>query len=195
MSADSGASLPPTYFEALYAADPDPWRFASSEYEAAKYAATLGALPRQRYRSAFEIGCSIGVLTQGLAGRCDRLLAVDVSERALRQARERCRHMPRVRFAVMQVPQTLPRQRFDLVVLSEVGYYLSIADLQRLKQALGALLQTGGHLILVHWTHEVADYPLSGDEVHELFLKSDGAFESLGGWFTGDYRLDRLQRL
>ena len=73
-------SLPPSYFEALYASDPDPWRFASSDYERDKYAATLAALPRQLYRSGLEVGCSIGVLTAMLASRCRRLLAVDVAD-------------------------------------------------------------------------------------------------------------------
>ena len=71
------ASLPSAYFEAIYQADADPWRFATSDYEREKYAATLAALPLQAYRSGFEVGCSIGVLTSQLARRCDRLLAVD----------------------------------------------------------------------------------------------------------------------
>ena len=37
-------SLPADYFAAIYARDPDPWRFAESDYERAKYAATLAAL-------------------------------------------------------------------------------------------------------------------------------------------------------
>ncbi|MFC7609312.1 SAM-dependent methyltransferase [Teichococcus aestuarii] len=65
-------SLPAAYFEALYAADPDPWRFRDSAYEAGKYAATLAALERPRYGRVLEVGCSIGVLTKQLAGRCDR---------------------------------------------------------------------------------------------------------------------------
>ena len=66
-------SLAPEYFEDVYNANDDPWNFASSEYEAAKYAATLAALPREKYASAFEIGCSIGVLTEKLAARCENL--------------------------------------------------------------------------------------------------------------------------
>ena len=46
-------SLPSTYFTALYAADADPWRFATSDYEREKYAATLAALPRPTYRNGF----------------------------------------------------------------------------------------------------------------------------------------------
>ena len=69
-------SLPAGYFEALYAAAPDPWDFEGSDYERGKYAATLAALPQPRYARALEVGCSIGVLTALLAPRCDRLLAV-----------------------------------------------------------------------------------------------------------------------
>ena len=35
-------SLPAGYFEAIYRRIADPWRFASSDYEREKYAATLG---------------------------------------------------------------------------------------------------------------------------------------------------------
>ncbi len=80
------ASLDCQYFEDLYAKDPDPWRFASSDYERRKYKVTLAALPRGRYARALEVGCSIGGLTQKLAARCDRLLAIDIAEGPLRAA-------------------------------------------------------------------------------------------------------------
>ena len=70
--------MPRAYFERLYQHNPDPWGFATRWYEARKYGLTLAALPRARYRRAFEPGCSIGVLTEMLAGRCDALLAADV---------------------------------------------------------------------------------------------------------------------
>lgn len=89
-------SLPSEYFARVYAESDDPWGFATRAYEASKYAATLDALPGERYRSAFEVGCSIGVLTERLAARCERLLSVDVAERALQQARDRCRNLPHV---------------------------------------------------------------------------------------------------
>ncbi|RYI86437.1 MAG: hypothetical protein EON47_22590, partial [Acetobacteraceae bacterium] len=79
-------TLPATYFDALYAATPDPWAFASSDYEREKYAATLAALPRPHYARVLEIGCSIGVLTRMLAGRGDAVVALDVAETALAAA-------------------------------------------------------------------------------------------------------------
>ena len=73
-------SLPPSYFDKLYSENPDPWKFETSVYEANKYAATIAALPKERYRAAFEIGGSIGVLTEKLQERCDSLLSQLMSQ-------------------------------------------------------------------------------------------------------------------
>ncbi|MGE3271364.1 MAG: SAM-dependent methyltransferase [Chloroflexota bacterium] len=174
MTTRSGESLPPSYFEQVYADDPDPWSFATSQYEHEKYAITLAELSRERYRSAFEIGCSVGVLTAQLAARCDALLSVDVAERPLAQAMARCAHLPHVRCALLRVPEVFPDQQFDLVVVSEVGYYWSHDDLRRARDLIVAHLEPGGQLMLVHFTNEVEDYPISGDVVHEAFFERAG---------------------
>ena len=199
MTTHSGESLPPSFFDAIYAEAPDPWSFATSAYEAAKYAATLAALPRARYESAFEIGCSIGVLTEHLATRCDALLSIDVAERALNLARARCAHLPWVQFELLQVPRRFPDARFDLVVVSEVGYYWSSSDLRLAGDLIVEHLTPGGHLLLVHWTVEVAEYPISGDDVHAAFLERAGdrdadALRHLRGWREPTYRLDLFER-
>ena len=77
------------YFEDLYEGSPDPWGFETSTYERSKYERTLGVLGNRRFRRALEVGASIGVFTEMLAPRCDELLAVDASERAVAAARER----------------------------------------------------------------------------------------------------------
>lgn len=187
------ASLPPEYFDGVYAAHDDPWAFATSAYEAAKYRATRDALPRARYRSALEVGCSIGVLTRMLAERCDALLAVDVSERALAQARERVRDLPHVRVARLRVPDEDPGGAYDLVMLSEVAYYWSPADLARAAALVARRLEPGGHLVLVHWTPVVPDYPQTGDAVHDALLARP-EFRHVAGARAERYRLDVLER-
>lgn len=185
-------SLPRSYFDERYAADPDPWQFATSAYERAKYAATLKALPRSRYASALEVGCSIGVLTEALAGRCDALVSLDLTERALAQARERCRNLPQVRFELAQVPGQWPEGTFDLILLSEVVYYLDADDIRRLVERVRGCLRPNGSVVLVHWTGDT-HYPLSGDDAAERFI--DGAQPSLrvqGQSRTDKYRLDVL---
>lgn len=182
--------MDPAYFERLFAAEADPWGFETSPYEAAKYAATLAALPHDRYRRALEVGCANGALTERLAGRSDALIAVDVAEAALERVRERA--LPHVEVARMEVPASWPGGTFDLVVVSEVGYYLSPPDLDRLGERCAESVEAGGHLVLVHWTGET-DYPLTGDAVHEAFL-ADPRWRLVSAARTGEYRLDVLER-
>jgi len=191
-------TLPPDYFDKVYQANTDPWQFASSPYEREKYAATLAALPRSHYQRAFEIGCSIGVLTAQLAQRCGYLLSIDVSEAALAQARQRCANLPQVEIKKMQVPVEFPTGQFDLILVSEVGYYWSPADMARAADQMLAALPPGGQLLLVHWTPVVPDYPQTGDEVHAFFLQKaepGGPLRHLTAERYEKYRLDLLEKV
>ena len=196
VSGPERGSLPPSYFEDVYRAKADPWDFATSPYEAAKYRTTLDALPRSHYGAALEAGCSIGVLTAQLAPRCAQLLAVDVNESALAQARARCAALPQVRLERRFLPAEFPAGAFDLILLSEVGYYLAMPDLLDLRQCCLNQLAPAGHLLLVHWTPVVADYPLTGDQVHETFLQKTAGPSAPWRHLTGrreeNYRLDLL---
>jgi hypothetical protein len=95
----------------------------------------------------------------------------------------------------MRFPRDRPPSsiRFDLIVVSEVGYHWSWDDLDAAQDAIEQQLEAEGHLILVHWTPPVLDYPLTGDEVHESFLRRP-AFKSLHGHRTNCYRLNVLER-
>ena len=189
-------SLPPSYFEALYGTNPDPWQFKTSEYEANKYTNTISALAKQQYKSGFEIGGSIGVLTEKLAPMCNSLLSVEVSKLAQDQAKERCQHLPHVRFEIMRVPEQFPNEMFDLVLISEVGYYWCWEDLQKARQHIIEKLEPGGHLLLVHWTQFARDYPLNGDEVHNSFFELIPAqLRHLKGMREEQYRLDLFERV
>jgi len=193
----SRPSLPPEYFEALYAADPDPWRFAESPYERAKYAATLAALPRPRYRNALELGCSIGVLTRALAPRCDRLLALGVAAAPLAAARARCADQPQVAFLEALLPRDWPADATgcDLILISELLYYLDAADVAALAGHLGRSLAPGGDLLLVHWTGPT-DYPMSGNAAAELCIAAAAPFARLIRQARQpEYRLDLLRAM
>ena len=186
-------SLPTDYFDQLYQENEDPWNFERSDYERAKYAATLAALPNKHYQHAFEIGCSIGVLTQQLAPRCTRLLAVDGSEAPLRRARERLQHEAHVHLEKRKVPDTFPDDQYDLILVSEVGYYWSWEDLAKARQRIVDALLPSGHLLLVHWILPT-DYPLTGDEVHDAFAQTSQTLLHRQHQRTDHYRLDVWER-
>jgi SAM-dependent methyltransferase len=179
-------------FEARYAANPDPWGFATRWYERRKYALTLAALPERRYRRAFEPGCSIGVLTAGLASRCDYLLAADGVDRALGQARARLAGLAHVEVARLVLPQDWPDGPWDLVVLSEIGYYLDGRDLAVLLDRAAQTMAAGATLLAVHWRGET-DYPQTGDGVHAA-ITAHPAFAPLGGYCEHLFRLDLYHR-
>jgi protein-L-isoaspartate O-methyltransferase len=153
------------YFERLYAKDGDPWDFEHSWYEQRKYALTMAALPHVRYHSAFEPGCSIGVLTEMLAERCDAVLAIDMVASAVRQAATRLAAAPHVRVEHRSLGDGWPTADFDLIMLSEIAYYFPADELQRLLVGALATLRRGGTLVAVHWRGPT-DYALTAEQVH-----------------------------
>jgi SAM-dependent methyltransferase len=187
-------TVPPEYFMRLYEREVDPWNFAGSPYEDAKYRATLAALPKARYRSAFEIACSIGVFTARLAERCDALLAGDVADAALARARERCRQWPHVRFARMVIPHDYPEGRFELTTFCEVGFYFARPDLLLARERIVAGAERGGHIMLVHWTPPVKGHATTAEEVHQAFREAP-LLRHLHGFSASTYRLDVFERV
>lgn len=156
----------PEAFEKRYRESADPWHFATSAYEQQRYELTLSSLRRWRYRRAFEPGCSIGVLTAALAQRCDEVFAIDVSPTALARARERCSRFRNVRLENRAIENMPSHEHFDLIVLSEIGYYFDRSTLAALARQLASHLEQGGELIAVHWLGHSDDHVLHGDEVH-----------------------------
>jgi predicted TPR repeat methyltransferase len=187
----TGEALPPAYFDQLYAANADPWDFAGRWYESRKRAITMASLPRHRFRRAFEPGCSIGLLSELLADRCDELIAADVSDAALRSARVRLADRTNVDVQLLQVPEQWPDGRFDLIVISEIAYYCDESGAELLGRKAGASLSGDGVLVLCHWLHPVADYPLAGDTAQRAVSEASG-LRRLGCHEEEDFRLEVL---
>jgi trans-aconitate methyltransferase len=200
-------SVPSSFFDETFRQSSDPWGYTSGFYETSKFRTTIRCLPKVQFKNAFEIGCAIGVLTQKLAKKCDRLLSVDYSEVGLEEARKRCAGLPQVRFEQMQIPQQFPTEKFDLILFSEVGYYLTMPDLLTTKQKIIDQLLPGGYLLMVHFRSQVESFILNGDIVHDTFIQESAQFlKHLGDprqqkfWIDirghhKRYRMDLFQRL
>lgn len=168
-----------TPFDELYAGDHDPWQVRSSWYERRKRELTLAALPDRSYSRAIEVGCSIGVLSAALAARCDELLAADESPLAVSSARAALAELPQVEVAQLQLPEQWPPGWFDLVVISETGYFFSPARLSRLGERVRAALSEHGVVLACHWRHDVRGWPLSGPQVHDRLAEALGLHRSV----------------
>jgi LmbE family N-acetylglucosaminyl deacetylase/SAM-dependent methyltransferase len=155
-------------FDGVHAKSEDPWQYTTSWYERRKRLLTLAALPREKYESGLEIGCSIGTLTAELAGRCASLLAVDASSTALELAAQRLAPFAGVSTRQLTLPAEWPAGRYDLIVVSEVGYYLAPSEFEQLLERIRSSMAPGGTLLLCHWRHPVSGWELDGDSVHAL---------------------------
>lgn len=175
------------YFDRMYADADDPWELASRWYEQRKYAITMSMLPQRRYRHAFEPGCSIGVLTEMLAQRCDHVTAVDVAAAALKAAAARV--SSGATFVRGALDEPWPDGPFDLLVLSEVGYYLDASLLTEVLHREIPRLADGATVLAAHWRHPVDDYPIGGDQVHEILGAVPGLVR-LGRYRDDDVVID-----
>ena len=70
----------------------------------------------------------------------------------------------RVQVECARIPVNWPPGNFDLIVLSEVGYYC--ADLPRLKARVDDSLAADGVLVACHWRHRAPDHPVTAEAVH-----------------------------
>lgn len=189
MNAPATSHAGAAYFDALFAGSDDPWNFRTRWYEERKRAITLACLPARRYASAFEPGCANGELSAALAPRCDRLLISDGSAGALAVARRRVASFAHVEVRQGFVPGDWPAEPFDLVVLSELAYYLDTAQLDTLAERCCASLRTGGAVVVCHWRRQIAGCAMDGDAVHRR-LQDRMVLPHLTTLVESDFRID-----
>lgn len=178
-------------FDEVHAQAEDPWNYASSWYERRKRALTIAVLPEENYDSGLELGCSIGTLSVELAQRCRQLLAVDASGAALARAAERLDPYPSAQTRQLTVPRDWPEGCFDLVVMSEMGYYLARDELSELLRRVEASTKPGGTLVLCHWRHPISGWQLDAEAVHSL-ARSQLGWPTRGLYREKDFVLEVL---
>src|SRR4051812_46203831 len=153
--------------ERFYAGEHDPFGFDSNPYEAAKFDDLLGVIGAGPFEHALEVGCSIGSFTERLAPRCGELLATDISQVAVERTQQRLAGHRSVRVERRTIPGEMPDGQFDLIVCSDVLYYLPTWRLRRTLGLLAGRLAPEGAIVSLHYLGEHGA-PVSGDEVHDL---------------------------
>jgi len=180
-------------FEQRYRNEDDPWDYEDSPYEQAKYEATLEACGPGPFACALELGGSIGVFTERLAPRCEQLTTIDVSRTAAAMARRRVADWPGTRVLRGSIPDDIPELEYDLVVASEILYYLEEDCFERTVAVIRARLVPGGRLVAVHWRPAGPERPFTGSQVHAR-LRDDPWLTSVRGEQAPGYLLDVLER-
>lgn len=180
-------------FERRYQRDADPWGYRSSAYEQAKYDATLDACGSGPFRAALELGASIGVFSARLAPRCLELVTIDFSPTAVIAATQELRSHPHVRALVGQIPGAIPDASYDLVVASEILYYLRTSSLAATLSRLEDVLAPAGRVVAVHWRPCGPERPQSAATVHAQ-LQALPWLRLVEDRSTSDYLLHVLER-
>jgi len=157
------------YFETLFATQPDPWKYTNS-YEQTKYEQTLALLPETPIQTALEIACAEGHFTVQLAPRVNALLAVDISEIALQRTSESCADFSHIRYQQFDLTKDILSDSFDLIVCSEVLYFLvSLEALKAFALRVTAALNPGGYFLTAHANLVVDDPTQTGYNWDHLF--------------------------
>ena len=167
--ADEPAAASGAYFDALYAEQPDPWGLDERFYERRKRDLVLASLPRAhvspgvrtRLRDRPAHGRAGAALRRGhrLGRRAGRRRAGVARGSATGPRSER------VIVEQRRIPADWPAGRFDLIVVSEVGYYCP--DLGQLQLPdRGRAWPPDGVLLACHWRHPADDHPVTAADVH-----------------------------
>lgn len=181
------------HFDALHASREDPWGVLDSWYEVRKRRLLLASLPEEALGRVLEIGCSIGAVTESLAERAASVVAVDLSEEAVRRARTRLSARAAVDIRVHDVRNGLPDGEFDTIVVSEVGYYLTVQEWKDVLDDIDLALAPGGVVALCHWRTDEPDFLMAADLVHETAIERLSAAVVVRH-DEADFRLDVLSR-
>jgi SAM-dependent methyltransferase len=175
-----------TYFDALYSDSTDPWQYQTRWYEKRKRDMCLAVLPQAQYGNAIELGCGNGVFSELLARRCQALVCIDGNHHAVQLASQRLSASSHVRVIQGTIPNALftlkeallgsepssdhplvSQPPFDLVVISEILYYLSPNEIDAVTTWIGQNLAIGGTLLCCHWRYPIDGFVMTGDTVHQ----------------------------
>ena len=175
-----------SYFDTLYADNTDPWYYQTRWYEQRKRDICLAVLPQAHYNSAIELGCGNGVFSKLLAQRCQNLLSIDGNNNAVQFAKERLAELPQVKVIQGIIPNVLlnleaallsnqlpanqsqdNKPAFDLIVISEILYYLSLNDIDRVIAWVKQNLIVGGTVLCCHWRYAIDGFVMTGETVHQ----------------------------
>ncbi|MCP1511290.1 MULTISPECIES: SAM-dependent methyltransferase [Pseudomonas] len=186
-------SVATPYFDQLFAENDDPWAFRQRWYERRKRALTLALLTKPRYASIFEPGCANGELSVELAARCDRLLCCDTAAAAVALARTRLLGCPHAQVRQSRLPAQWPAGQYELIVLSELCYYLDADDLGRLIERALACLSADGQILACHWRPPIEGCPQTAEQVHAL-LDARLGMPRIASHHDHDFLLDLWSR-
>jgi LmbE family N-acetylglucosaminyl deacetylase len=187
-------AVPRSHFDAMFQKSSDPWGYDSVAYEADRFRRTIAALDGKHFESALELGCANGALTAQLINCCTTLVATDTAQAALDAARKRLSGRNGVDFRLGKLPDDLPEGRYDLIVLSDMLYYLGLQGVVRLMALLQTRAKPVCRIVMTNYLGET-DCALSGEMAAEIALAHASGWAIVHASRTEQLRIDVLERI
>ena len=91
------------------------------------------------------------------------------------------------------IPAAVPRLQFDLVVASEILYYLSDEELAETLSLLERSMVAGARLVAVHWRPPGPERPRDAEQAHAALASAPWLTRVRSGG-TDDYLLEVFRR-
>lgn len=136
-------------------------------------------------RSAIEFGCGIGMIAEGLLPLGLDYTGIDISERALEDARQRC---PNGRFLQADITHFQTETRHDIALISSVlCHMVDEADWRRVIGTMCSVVKPRGVVILAEDLPLVEPVRHENYVMHRTFEETCAAFRDLG------FNLDRAR--
>jgi SAM-dependent methyltransferase len=177
--------------EEQYRAASDPWGTLTDPYEIEKRERTLRACGDGPFGAVCDLGAGLGLISAALAPRCARLVAIDGAPTAAAQARRRLAAFPHAEVREGLLPEALPDAACDLVVASEILYYLDDAAFAATLAWLG---ERAARVVAVHWLGAAEDLARSADDVGAALARVPALRVVTAERLAAGYRLDVLER-
>lgn len=175
----------------------DPFGFDIHPVEQLKFRRTLEVCGEGPLGRVLELGCAVGSFTELLAPRATDVLALDGSPAAVEHVIRRLHDHPNVRGQAMTIPAEFPEGTFDLVVASDILYYLPVEDVRRCLERIEAAVAEGGAFVAVHYVPRMGSL-LDGDETHDILAahtKLRHVISERTEFGAGrSYRIDRYEK-
>lgn len=132
----------------------DPFKYSDSPYERDRLEAMSAAVADRRYKSVLELGAAEGHFTGRLAEIAETVVAVELSAVAAGRLRQAFRNRPGVAIIESDLRDFAPSEKFALIVLGDVLYYLDKplvrGEFEAVFPKLASWLAPGGRLLLAH---------------------------------------------
>jgi len=152
-------------FEEMYRDFDDPWEQTTREQGALEKLAAIEIIRREGYKRVLELGCGLGDFTAKFAEVAGVALGIDVSETAIKKARQR---HPQLEFTVADILDYDVYRQFrpDCIVMAEISWYV-LEKLDRFKSFLH--LEMRGGLIHLLMTYRAGEQKYGRDFFTNLY--------------------------